>query len=459
MRNHHLFKIATENIRAAQAKYKFQFDKRSQEPKFQPADRVWLYCTKVAVGKAPKLHKKWACPYYITLLGPNHTYKVRNCATNKEVKSLINGVRLKIATENIRAAQAKYKFQFDKRSQEPKFQPADRVWLYCTKVAVGKAPKLHKKWACPYYITLLGPNHTYKVRNCATNKEVKSLINGVRLKPYYDPEDRPTNPPVGLENMEEELNAEEIADQVPNQVEHEVQEQKVRNEAQEGANTGRYNVENQAQGRANTGKTDVQPKKAQRKQNSGENSKTMKWSENVKKNGTQITSQLQNRVIHDQKANEKNDSRINAETQEKSKTYKGKGKKPQKKKGELQQKQPSQPQTGPREVRQSGPQPTITPEPLPGGSHETDQSVSNREKLEGQVRKEGVSHKIFSVENIDKLLSSQRSNGILYYRVKWKQPGSGSTWEYASSIPQMLIREFHASLKRVTKKTRERIRE
>ena len=227
--------------------------------------------------------------------------------------------------------------------------------------------------------------------------------------------------------MEEELNSEEIADQVPNQVENEVQEQKVRNEAQE------------------TGKTDEQPKKAQRKPNSKENGKPMKSSENVKKNGTQITSQLQNRVINDQKANEKNDSRINAETQEKSKTYKGKGKKPQKKKGELQQKQPSQPQTGPRVVRQSGQQPTRAPEPLPGGSNETDQSVSKREKLEGQVRKEGVSHKMFSVENIDKLLSSQRSNGILYYRVKWKQPGSGSTWEYASSIPQVLIREFHAS--------------
>ena len=152
----------------------------------------------------------------------------------------------KIATENIKAAQAKYKYQFDKRSQEPKFQPAGRVWLYCTKVAVGKAPKLHRKWAGPYYITLLGPNHTYKVRNCATNKAVKSLINGVRLKPYYDPEDRPTNPPAGLGNMEEELNAEEVADQVPSQVENEVQEQKVPNEAQEGANTGRNNVENQA---------------------------------------------------------------------------------------------------------------------------------------------------------------------------------------------------------------------
>ena len=74
------------------------------------------------------------------------------------------------------------------------------MWLYCTKVAPGKAPKLH--------ITLLGPNHSYRIRNCATNKEVKSLINGVRLKPYYDPEERTTNPPEGLKNIEEDLDAE-----------------------------------------------------------------------------------------------------------------------------------------------------------------------------------------------------------------------------------------------------------
>ena len=61
---------------------------------------------------------------------------------------------------------------------------------------------------------------------------------------------------------------------------------------------------------------------------------------------------------------------------------------------------------------------------------------------------------MFSVEDIDKLLSSRRSNGILYYRVKWKHPGSGSTWEYASSIPQVIIREFHASRTMSGKKRR-----
>ena len=386
----------------------------------------------------------------------------------------------KIATENIKAAQVKYKYQFDKRSQEPKFQPADRVWLYCTKVAPGKAPKLHRKWAGPYYITMLGPNHTYKVRNCATNKEVKSLINGVRLKPYYDPEDRPTNPPAGFENMEEELNAEEIADQVPQQVENRVwleqnrvqleqnRVQLEQNRAQEGAGTGNNREQqNQAQKGTNTGtnknqvqknvENRVQNREAQRRPITKQSKETVRTNENTKKCGAK-KSQLQSKQDNVKQTNQENvhneNVRITTETQEKSKPYKGKGKKPLGKKDELHQRQSSWSQTGPREVRQSGSQPTRAPEPLPGGSHETDESVSHREKLDGQVRDEAVSHKMFSVESIDKLLSSRRSNGILYYRVKWKQPGSGSTWEYASSIPQVLIREFHASRTMSGKKRR-----
>ena len=371
----------------------------------------------------------------------------------------------KIATENIKAAQVKYKHQFDKRAQEPKFQPADRVWLYCTKVAPGKAPKLHRKWAGPYYITMLGPNHTYKVRNCATNKEVKSLINGVRLKPYYDPENRPTNPPVGFENGEEELNAEEIADQVPQQVENRVQLEQNRvqleqNRAQDEASTGNTREQQVvAQKGAKTGKNrnqveknvenKVQNREAQRKPDTKQSGNARKSNENMKR--SQLQSK-QNVKQTNQKNVQKENSKINIETQEKSRMFKGKGKKPLGKNDELQQKQSSQ--TDPREVRQSGSQPTRAPEPLPGGSYETDESVSHREKLDGQVRDEAVSHKMFSVESIDKLLSSQRSNGILYYRVKWKQPGSGTTWEYASSIPQVLIREFHASRTMSGKKRR-----
>ena len=95
----------------------------------------------------------------------------------------------------------------------------------------------------------------------------------------------------------------------------------------------------------------------------------------------------------------------------------------------------------------------MTPESLPGPSHESDESLANRERQDGQLR-EAVRNKMFSVKDIDKLLSSRRSNGILYYRVKWKHPGSGSTWEYASTMPQVIIREFHASCTMSGKKRR-----
>ena len=90
----------------------------------------------------------------------------------------------KIAAENIKKAQDKYKEQYNKRTKDPKHRPADRVWLYCTKVPPGMTPKLHRKWVGPYYIVYSGPHNTYKLRRCGDNKEVKVLVNATRLKPY-----------------------------------------------------------------------------------------------------------------------------------------------------------------------------------------------------------------------------------------------------------------------------------
>ena len=57
---------------------------------------------------------------------------------------------------------------------------------------------------------MIGPNHTFRLRNAHTNLEVKSLFNAARLKPYYDPDDRPANPSEDLPNPEAELDPEEI---------------------------------------------------------------------------------------------------------------------------------------------------------------------------------------------------------------------------------------------------------
>lgn len=53
-------------------------------------------------------------------------------------------------------------------------------------------------------------NHTYKIRNCANNKEVKSLVSAHRLKPYYDPLTRPTNPPPKHANDNTQLDHDKV---------------------------------------------------------------------------------------------------------------------------------------------------------------------------------------------------------------------------------------------------------
>ena len=141
----------------------------------------------------------------------------------------------------------------------PTFQPADRVWLYCSKVPVGKAPKLHRKWVGPYFISQTGPNHTFKLRNCSDNKEIKSMINATRLKPYYDPADRPTNPPAEWEDFEEDLNAEELPqeqDNVPNETRQ--QQPKIQNKGKQlvkGGNKAKNQIKRMQQDQNQTSNT------------------------------------------------------------------------------------------------------------------------------------------------------------------------------------------------------------
>ena len=96
-----------------------------------------------------------------------------------------------IATENIQRHQQKYKHQHDKKAEMPKFRILDKVFMFVPKVPVGAPPKLHCKWQGPFYILHEGPNHTYRLADCETNKPLKTLVNAARLKLYKDPRDRP----------------------------------------------------------------------------------------------------------------------------------------------------------------------------------------------------------------------------------------------------------------------------
>jgi hypothetical protein len=65
----------------------------------------------------------------------------------------------------------------DKKAKEPEFRVGQTLLLRVYKIPKGLSRKLPDKSDGPYLITELGPNHTYKLLNCATNKTIKSLIN------------------------------------------------------------------------------------------------------------------------------------------------------------------------------------------------------------------------------------------------------------------------------------------
>ena len=90
----------------------------------------------------------------------------------------------KIATENVEAAQERNKKTYDKKAKEPVFKKFDKVWVSNMKRLKGKSAKLHDKWNGPYYVSHSGPNYTYRLRDCTTNKPQKSMLNANRLKKH-----------------------------------------------------------------------------------------------------------------------------------------------------------------------------------------------------------------------------------------------------------------------------------
>lgn len=56
------------------------------------------------------------------------------------------------------------------------------------KTLVGLSPKLAENFQGPYYVSEIGPKFTYKIRRCSNHKELKSFVNALQLKHYFDPE-------------------------------------------------------------------------------------------------------------------------------------------------------------------------------------------------------------------------------------------------------------------------------
>ena len=89
-----------------------------------------------------------------------------------------------MAKQNIEAVQKQHKLYHDRKAVKPTHQLGDRVWLNNPNKTVGLNPKLQPKYLGPYYITDVGDNNTYELRNCSTHKPTPSRVNASRLKRY-----------------------------------------------------------------------------------------------------------------------------------------------------------------------------------------------------------------------------------------------------------------------------------
>ena len=316
----------------------------------------------------------------------------------------------KIAADNIRKAQEKYKEQYDKRSGMPTFQPADRVWLYCSKVPVGKAPKLHRKWVGPYFISQTGPNHTFKLRKCSDNKEIKSMINATRLKPYYDPADRPTNPPAEWEDFEEDLNAEELPQEQVNVPNETLQQQpKIQNKGKQpvkGGSKAKNQIKRMQQDQNQTGNThDQMP------------STSVSGRSNERVNPGQFQNAQTN--THENRPSTSFQGRSNPDH---SNQYQN---------SRLTLQAPSSFQ-GRKDIAEHSSQ----FQNISQDSNEINKPIKFDSTFGSTMH---------SADDIEKILSSKRANGKLYYYVQWKSKDKSNTWEFATSIPSVFVREFHVN--------------
>ena len=109
-----------------------------------------------------------------------------------------------LVKENIATAQAKYKKNFDKHAEMTEYQLHDNVWLYNPRTKPGLSPKLTKRWCGPFYVSEKLGKVNYRLRDLKTHLAIKNVVHANRLKPYYNPNLRPTNVPVVLEGRDVE---------------------------------------------------------------------------------------------------------------------------------------------------------------------------------------------------------------------------------------------------------------
>ena len=108
------------------------------------------------------------------------------------IENLENAQR--IVSSNTQLAQLKMKEHYDKTSSPVQHEIGSKVWVYTPKTKKGISKKLLHNFHGPYRIVAkLSPVH-FRLRTL-DNRPVSVHVHANRMKPYFDPNDRPIQPP------------------------------------------------------------------------------------------------------------------------------------------------------------------------------------------------------------------------------------------------------------------------
>ena len=142
-------------------------------------------------GREPRL------PIDASLLLPSSSHLSSSVAEHRAriVQNLEHAQHL--ISANTQLAQQKMKEQYDRTSKPVPFYIGCKVWVYTPKSKKGLSKKLMHNYHGPYRIVArLSPVH-FRLRTM-DNRPVAVPVHANRMKPYFDPNDRPIDPPSDL---------------------------------------------------------------------------------------------------------------------------------------------------------------------------------------------------------------------------------------------------------------------
>ena len=104
----------------------------------------------------------------------NHRPKVTGCLQQylEDMTKSLQVIR-ETAKSNIQKQKQIFKKRYDKKAKKPNFEIGQHVYVTVEHIPVGVSKKLYQIYSGPFYITHKGRNHSYKLRNCVTNKALK----------------------------------------------------------------------------------------------------------------------------------------------------------------------------------------------------------------------------------------------------------------------------------------------